>query len=71
MVATLRKVKVVENHCKVCGKPIYGLPIKIHNLICKECYGIEHYRYNRQMESEEEITITHESYFSIPAKRVA
>ncbi|MFA4030350.1 MAG: hypothetical protein GDYSWBUE_002043 [Candidatus Fervidibacterota bacterium] len=69
MVAAIRKIKVVENHCRVCGKPILGLPFKIHNLVCKECYGIDHYR--RYESPEEPIRVENESYFSIPVRRVA
>lgn len=69
MVATIRKIKVVENRCRICRKPILGLPFKIHNLVCKECYGIEHYR--RTELPEEPVRVENESYFSIPARRVA
>lgn len=69
MVATIRKIKVVENRCRICRKPIPGLPFKIHNLVCKECYGIEHYRRTEPL--EEAVRIESESYFSIPARRVA
>lgn len=72
MVATLRKIKAVENNCRVCGKPIYGLPFRVYNLLCKDCYGAEHYRrIETSSESEETVRVENESYFSIQAKRVA
>ncbi|MCS7252866.1 MAG: hypothetical protein RMK18_05265 [Armatimonadota bacterium] len=69
MVAAIRKIKVVGNQCRICGKPIFGLPFKIYNLVCKECYGVEHYR--RSESFEEGVRVENESYFSIPARRVA
>lgn len=69
MVAAMREsFKTVENRCMVCGKPIHGLPFKIRNLLCKRCYGMDHYRRQRVDESSELGSI---KAYAIAARRVA